>query len=77
MTDLQKHLVEQWMLKAENDLLNVANILIIETAKQMNPVQIAEQIYAELSAKIRRGVIPTALRPSALVGTVQDDPFDS
>ena len=77
MTDLQKHLVEQWMLKAENDLLNVANILIIETAKQMNPVQIVEQIYAELSAKIRRGVIPIVLRPSALVGTVQDDPFDS
>lgn len=27
MTDLQKHLVKQWMLKAENDLLNVAYIL--------------------------------------------------
>ena len=27
MTDLQKHLVKQWMLKAENDLLNVANNL--------------------------------------------------
>ena len=43
----------------------------------MNPLQIAERIYAELSSKIRRGVIPISLRPSALIGTVQDDPFDS
>ena len=27
MTEPQKNLVKQWMLKAENDLLNVANNL--------------------------------------------------
>ena len=43
----------------------------------MNTVQIVERIHAELSAKILQGVIPIALRPPSLVGTVQDDPFDS
>ena len=43
----------------------------------MNPIQIVEKIYAELSAKIRRGVIPISLRSPSLIGTVQDDPFDS
>ncbi|MCE2487916.1 MAG: hypothetical protein J4F42_20575 [Desulfurellaceae bacterium] len=43
----------------------------------MNATQIVERIYAALSAKIRQGVIPIALRPPSLVGTVQDDPFDS
>ena len=41
----------------------------------MNPIQIAERIYAELSAKIQQGVIPVALRAPSLIGTVQDDPF--
>ncbi len=43
----------------------------------MNATQIVERIYAALSAKIWQGVIPIALRPPSLVGTVQDDPFDS
>ena len=43
----------------------------------MNPIQIVEKIYTELSAKIQQGVIPISLRPPSLIGTVQDDPFDS
>ena len=43
----------------------------------MNATQIVERIYAALSAKMWQGVIPIALRPPSLVGTVQDDPFDS
>ena len=43
----------------------------------MNPIQIVGKIYAGLSAKIQRGVIPISLRPPSLIGTVQDDPFDS
>lgn len=43
----------------------------------MNTLQIVERVYAELSARIVQGVIPISLRPPALVGTVQDDPFDS
>ena len=43
----------------------------------MDTIQIVERVYAELSARIVQGVIPIALRPPALVGTVQDDPFDS
>ena len=43
----------------------------------MNTIQIVGRVYAELSAKIVQGVIPISLRPPALVGTVQDDPFDS
>ena len=43
----------------------------------MNPIQIIERVYAELSARIVQGVISISLRPPALVGTVQDDPFDS
>lgn len=42
----------------------------------MNPIQLVERIYAELSAKIQQGVIPVALRAPSLIGTVQDDPFD-
>lgn len=42
----------------------------------MNTIQIVERIYKELSTKISQGVIPIELRPPALVGTVQDDPFD-
>ena len=42
----------------------------------MNTMQIVERIYAELSANIRQGVIPIFLRPSEMIGTVQDGPFD-
>ena len=42
----------------------------------MNTIQIVENIYRELSALITNGVIPIAMRPLTLVGTVQDDPFD-
>ena len=43
----------------------------------MNPIQIIERIYDYFSAKISDGSIPISLRPPSLVGTVQDDPFDS
>ena len=43
----------------------------------MNTIQIVEQIYAKLAEEISHGVIPVALRLPSLVGTVQDDPFDS
>ena len=42
----------------------------------MNHIQIIEQVYNELSAKIIQGEIPISLRAPTLVGTVQDDPFD-
>lgn len=42
----------------------------------MNHIQIIEQVYNALSARITQGEIPISLRASALVGTVQDDPFD-
>ena len=42
----------------------------------MSHIQIIEQVYNALSAKIIQGEIPISLRAPALVGTVQDDPFD-
>ena len=42
----------------------------------MNHIQIIEQVYNALSAKITQGEIPISLRTPTLVGTVQDDPFD-
>ena len=42
----------------------------------MNHIQIIEQVYNALSAKITQGEIPISLRAPTLVGTVQDDPFD-
>ncbi|MDE2809452.1 MAG: hypothetical protein OXN90_13630 [Gemmatimonadota bacterium] len=42
----------------------------------MNHIQIIEQVYSALSAKITQGKIPISLRTPASVGTVQDDPFD-
>ena len=42
----------------------------------MNHIQIIEQVYNALSAKITQGEIPISLRTPAVVGTVQDDPFD-
>jgi DNA-binding GntR family transcriptional regulator len=43
----------------------------------MNTIQIVEQIYEKLVEEISHGVIPVSLRLPSLVGTVQDDPFDS
>ncbi len=43
----------------------------------MNTIQIVEQIYLELSSKVVDGAIPISMRPPSLVGTVQDDPFDT
>ena len=43
----------------------------------MNAIQIVERIYTEFSARIERGVIPISMRAPSLIGTVQDDPFDS
>ena len=42
----------------------------------MNHIQIIEQVYNALSAKITQDKIPISLRVPASVGTVQDDPFD-
>lgn len=42
----------------------------------MNHIQIIEQVYNALSAKITQGEIPISLRIPTVVGTVQDDPFD-
>lgn len=43
----------------------------------MDAIEIVEGIYSELSARVSNGIIPISLRPPTLVGTVQDDPFDS
>lgn len=43
----------------------------------MNTLQIIERIYKEFSSRVTKGVIPISLRPPSVVGTVQDDPFDS
>lgn len=43
----------------------------------MNHHQIIESLYGHFSSRVVNGVIPVALRPHSLVGTVQDDPFDS
>lgn len=42
----------------------------------MNPVQIVQRTYHELSSRVKNGVISISLRTPTLVGTVQDDPFD-
>lgn len=42
----------------------------------MNTIQIVGRVYGELSSKAVKGIIPISLRAPALVGTVQDDPFD-
>jgi hypothetical protein len=42
-----------------------------------NPHQIISKIYDHFFNKIENGVIPIELRPSNIIGTVQDDPFDS
>lgn len=43
----------------------------------MKVIEIISNLYNELSSNLSGGVIPIQLRPSSLVGTVQDDPFDS
>jgi len=43
----------------------------------MKVIEIISNLYDELSSNISDGVIPIQLRPPSLVGTVQDDPFDS
>ncbi len=42
----------------------------------MNSIEIVVKLYEGLVRKIAAGKIPINLRPPALVGTVQDDPFD-
>jgi hypothetical protein len=42
-----------------------------------NEHQIISKIYTHFYSKIENGVIPIDLRAPALVGTVQDDPFDN
>lgn len=41
-----------------------------------NEHQIMKDVYDHFYSKIKNGVIPIDLRAPALVGTVQDDPFD-
>lgn len=43
----------------------------------MNTIQIVGKIYAELASQRQSGIIPIEMRPPSLVGTVQDDPFDT
>ena len=43
----------------------------------MNTLRIVERIYGELSSLVDKGKIPIEMHTPALVGTVQDDPFDS
>lgn len=42
----------------------------------MNTNKIIVSLYNALTKKLTKGTIPIKLRPSSLVGTVQDDPFD-
>lgn len=42
----------------------------------MNAIKIIISLYNALTKKLVKGAIPIKLRPSSLVGTVQDDPFD-
>ncbi len=43
----------------------------------MKVIEIISNLYDELSSNISDGTIPVQLRTPSLVGTVQDDPFDS
>ncbi len=43
----------------------------------MKVIGIISSLYDELSSKIYGGIIPIQLKPPSLIGTVQDDPFDS
>lgn len=43
----------------------------------MESLKIVIEIYKHLIKQKRNGVIPIDLRPASIIGTVQDDPFDS
>jgi len=43
----------------------------------MDTISIVVDIYRQLLVQLKNGVIPISLRTSAIVGTVQDDPFDN
>ncbi len=43
----------------------------------MNTIEIITSLYNALISKLQDGKIPVSLRPTTLIGTVQDDPFDS
>ncbi len=43
----------------------------------MKTIDIIINLYNILSSKISSGTIPIQLRPASIVGTVQDDPFDT
>lgn len=43
----------------------------------MRAIEIISSFYDELSSKISGGIIPIQLKPPSLIGTVQDDHFDS
>ncbi len=43
----------------------------------MKPIEIIIKIYEAFSRKVKDGRLPISLKPPALVGTVQDDPFDT
>ena len=43
----------------------------------MKAIEIISSLYDELSSNISDGIIPIQLEPPSLIGTVQDDPFDS
>lgn len=43
----------------------------------MKVIGIISSLYDELSSNIYGGIIPIQLKPPSLIGTVQDDPFDS
>ena len=43
----------------------------------MNTIEIITNLYNALIANLKEVTIPVSLRPHAIVGTVQDDPFDS
>ena len=43
----------------------------------MKVTEIISNLYDKLSSNVSDNIIPIKLRPSTLVGTVQDDPFDS
>lgn len=43
----------------------------------MNAIEIVLKIYETFSSKVKEGRLPISLKPPALVGTVQDDPFDT
>lgn len=43
----------------------------------MNTIGIVDIVYKHFTSQIRNGIIPCKLRTKRVVGTVQDDPFDT